>query len=113
MPRVVKAWPLLLALACAGPGQYVWIDDLPAAPAAEAYLIGPGDVISLRVYNQDAMSVKARVRPDGKVSMPFLNDVAAAGYTPEVLGQQIQSRLKDYLNVPVVTVSVDEPRPLT
>jgi polysaccharide export outer membrane protein len=92
----------------------VWVDDYPGSGSGSPsdYVIGIGDVVQVRVFNQEGMSAKARVRDDGKVSLPFLNDVAAAGYKPQVLAQQIQTRLKDYINTPVVTVSVEEERPL-
>jgi polysaccharide export outer membrane protein len=107
---------LLFALtftACAA-GKFVWVDDYqaPVEPAAayKGYVLGAGDVINVRVFNQDQMSAKERVRPDGKVSLPFLNDVVVAGYTPQVLSAQLQTRLKDFINTPVVTVTVEEPR---
>ena len=112
---------LLLALAflagCAH-GSYVWVDDFPASPTRPAaqdkgYVLSPGDIISVRVFNQEAMSATERIRSDGKVSLPFLNDVQAAGYTPQVLASQLQSRLKDFINAPVVTVSVEEQRGLS
>jgi polysaccharide export outer membrane protein len=70
-------------------------------------------VVSVRVYGQDGMGTHARIRADGKISLPFLNDVEAAGYTPQALAQQLQTRLKDYVNVPVVTVSLEESKPLS
>lgn len=101
-------------LGCASSGTYVWVDDFhPAVEASSSYkgyVLGPGDVISVRVFNQEQMSAKERVRSDGKVSLPFLNDVVVAGYTPQVLSAQLQTRLKDFINTPVVTVTVEEPR---
>jgi polysaccharide export outer membrane protein len=52
------------------------------------------------------------VRSDGKVSLPMVNDVVAAGKTPSSLGAELQVRLKEYINTPVVTVSLEEMRPL-
>lgn len=99
--------------ACANLGEYVWVHDYrdprPAA-ASNAYVLGAGDVITVRVFGQEAMSAHGKIRPDGKVSLPFLNDVQAEGYTPAVLAEQLEARLKDYVNKPVVTVSVDEQR---
>lgn len=99
-----------LLAACGGVGRYVWVDDyVPAVHSTPAdYRIQRGDLISIRVYNQDAMSVRGKVRSDGKLSMPFLNDVEVAGYTPDALTLQLQTRLKDVINAPVVTVSVEE-----
>jgi polysaccharide export outer membrane protein len=107
---------LALLGSCASVGQFVWVDALPpaeSAPADGGYVLGAGDVISVRVYNQEAMHTKARIRSDGKVSLPFLNDVTAAGYTPSALAQQLQTRLKEFFNLPVVTVALDEARPLS
>jgi polysaccharide export outer membrane protein len=105
-----------LAAACAQVGPYVWIDDY-SPPAehdrAEDYRIAPGDLLSVTVYRQEGVSVRERVRQDGKVSIPLLRDVQAAGFTPSVLAQRIQTALKDFINVPVVTVAVVETHPLT
>jgi polysaccharide export outer membrane protein len=100
---------------CGGAGKFVWVDqytDPRAAAAPKGYVLGPGDVIAVNVFNQTGMSAKARVRSDGKISLPFLNDVQAAGYEPSVLTQQLQVRLKDFVQDPVVTVSVEEERPM-
>jgi polysaccharide export outer membrane protein len=103
----------LLSLSCAA-GSYTWVDDYaPPAPPhdpGKEYVIGPGDMLSVRVFNQDQMSARERVRSDGKVGLPFLNDVAAAGFTPRALAAQLQTRLRDFINNPVVTVNVEEPR---
>ena len=105
----------VVAASCAA-GTYVWVDDynVPATPreGAKEYVIGPGDVLSVRVFNQDQMSARERVRSDGKVGLPFLNDVAAAGYTPRAFAAQLQTRLRDFINNPIVTVNVEEPRGL-
>lgn len=118
MSRSTAFWPVLAAtaglLACIrGTGPYTWVDDYtpPAAPSAKEYVIEPGDLINVRVYNQDALAGRARVRADGMISLPFLNDVQAAGSTPSSLAARLQARLKEYLLNPVVTVSLEEPRP--
>ena len=58
------------------------------------------------------MSGRARVRTDGKISLPFVNDVEAAGQTPAALARRLQSRLKEFVNNPVVTVSLEEAGPI-
>ncbi|ACL66288.1 polysaccharide export protein [Anaeromyxobacter dehalogenans 2CP-1] len=102
------------ALAACGPtGRYVRAEDLPPAPADAEYRVARGDVVGIRVWNQDNMSVeRTRVREDGRVSMPFLQDVPAAGSTPTELSQRIQTQLKTYVVNPVVTVTVVEMQPL-
>ena len=105
---------LALAPACKHTGDFVWVDDLPQTPqpAEKEYVIQPGDTLSVRVWNQDGMSAKPRVRQDGKISLPFLNDVEAAGITPNVLARRLQARLKDFIVNPVVTISLEEPKPI-
>jgi polysaccharide export outer membrane protein len=107
---------LVATLAAAGcktvDSNFVWVDRYPDPGAEVAYSISPGDVLTVRVYNQDGMSAKVKVRSDGMISLPFLNDIDAAGDTPAVLAGRIQARLKDFVVNPVVTVSLDEARPL-
>ena len=111
----VAATLLLLPAGCATSGPFVWVNDYkePPAHAQPGYVIQPGDVIQIRVFNQPDMSTKARVREDGKVSVPFLNDVVVAGQEPNDLAKQLQSKLKEFINAPVVTVSLEEARPFS
>jgi polysaccharide export outer membrane protein len=100
----------LLVVACAQGSQYLWVDQLPEAPPPDhEYRIGSGDVISVRVWQQDAMSMdRARVRDDGKLSVPFLQDVEVSGMTPGELSSRLQAKLKAYFVNPVVTVTLVE-----
>ena len=68
-------------LACSGPGKYVWADEYAEQATAEMkpYAIAAGDTIQVRVFNQEQLTSRARVRTDGKISLPLLNDVPAAG----------------------------------
>jgi polysaccharide biosynthesis/export protein len=113
---VILATTMALAAlpGCKTTGEYVWVDDLPQAkPVADKeYVIQPGDTVSVRVWGQEGMSSKAKVRPDGRISVPFANDVVAAGATPAALARTIQDKLKDFIVNPVVTVTLEEPRPL-
>jgi polysaccharide export outer membrane protein len=106
----------LAALSTACPpalGPYVWFDQYrSSAQAAGAYVVTAGDLINVRVYNQDAMSAKVRVRADGRISLPFLGDIDAAGLPPTELSKRLQTLLKEFVVNPVVTVSLEEPRAL-
>jgi polysaccharide biosynthesis/export protein len=104
-----------LAVSCAQIGPYVWMDDYTPpgdGNVAGDYRIVAGDLLAVQVYREEGLSARERVRQDGKVSVPLLGDVQAAGLSPSDLAQEIQSRLKAYINVPVVTVAVEETRPL-
>jgi polysaccharide export outer membrane protein len=86
-----------------------------AAPAAAAarpatddpnYMIGAQDVLDISVWKEPEVSRMVPVRPDGKISLPLLNDVQAAGLTPSKLAAQITESLKRFVANPQVTVIV-------
>ena len=80
-----------------------------AAAAAEAeYLIGPEDVLDISVWKNPELSRKVPVRPDGKVSLPLVNDIQAAGLTPSQLREQLAARLAEFVPTPEVAVIVQE-----
>lgn len=73
-----------------------------------AYKIGPQDVLKIDVWREDQLTRTVPVRPDGKITLPLLNDVQAVGLTPMELADVIRDGLKKYVNNPQVTVSVTE-----
>ncbi len=78
-----------------------------AAPAVPVdYLIGPDDTLHISVWKEPDMTVSLPVRPDGKISMPLLDDVQAAGMTPMQLAAALKEKLKKYIADPRVTVVV-------
>lgn len=99
---------------CKTTGEYVSVDSIAPSvpPASREDVLQAGDMISIRVWNQDSITTRARIRPDGKISLPFLDDVEASGSTPAALARRIQARLKEFIVNPVVTVSLDEARPM-
>ncbi|HZS41116.1 MAG TPA: polysaccharide biosynthesis/export family protein [Polyangia bacterium] len=79
----------------------------PATPRAE-YRIGREDVVTVEVWKDPALSAKVPVRPDGKISLPMIGDVAAEGRTAGELKVEIAERLKPFVEQPVVGVMVSE-----
>lgn len=77
-------------------------------PTDSEYRIGREDILAISVWRDPDLSRELPVRPDGKISLPLIGDVAAAGKTPRALGEEIETRLKDYLTSPSVTVIVKE-----
>ncbi len=71
-----------------------------------SYKIGPQDVLQIDVWKEPEITRSVPVRPDGKITLPLLNDVQAAGLTPMELAEAIRTELKRYINNPQVTVSV-------
>lgn len=70
------------------------------------YLIGPDDTLHVAVWKEPDLTATLPVRPDGKISMPLLNDVQAAGLTPMQLADSLTEKLKKYVTDPRVTVVV-------
>lgn len=79
-----------------------------AATTDPAYVIGADDVLNISVWKEPQITRTVPVRPDGKISLPLLNDVQAAGLTPMQLSSLITKRLKKYLADPQVTVIVTQ-----
>ncbi|MDR3538043.1 MAG: polysaccharide export protein [Acetobacteraceae bacterium] len=74
---------------------------------SEDYVIGAGDSLSVFVYrNPDLSEPGVAVRPDGRISVPLIEDIVAAGKTPTQLAREIEERLKKYIQDPNVTVIV-------
>lgn len=77
----------------------------PTQAGAE-YVIGPEDVLHVAVWKEADLTATLPVRPDGKISLPLLNDVQASGLTPQQLAASLTEKLKKYIADPRVTVVV-------
>lgn len=95
----------LFVLAGCGPSG----PSLPPAPPSSSlpsaqYLIGPGDSLNIFVWRNPELSVNVPVRPDGRISIPLVEDMVAVGKTPTILAREIEDRLSKYVTSPIVTV---------
>ncbi len=107
--RLILLAAVALSSACSHGGSYVWAKDLPASAMSDpGYLIGAGDLLMVRVWNDESLGGRAKVRSDGRISLPFLDDVAAAGMSPDALARALEVRLAGYVNAPRVTVALEE-----
>lgn len=112
MRHFVRKMVILLLVACAGPAGAVRAADvvLPAASSvAPDYVIGPGDTIQVFVWRNPDLTVTVPVRPDGKISIPLVEDMVAVGKTPTVLARDIETALSQYVKAPQVNVIVTQP----
>lgn len=92
-------------------GPFVWVTDyLAQTPAASdgSFIIGIGDNIGILVYDNERISGSTRVRSDGKIALPLINEVAVAGKTPLQVAAEVEKILRDQNLVlnPRVSVSV-------
>lgn len=107
LPALVASVTLLSASAAA---QTASASRTPAAvvPTAPEYRLVPGDKLRIEVYKDAQLSQSAQIRPDGKITMPFIGDITASDRTPSELRDAITTALKEYVNNPSVTVIVVE-----
>lgn len=91
------------------------VGTVPAAidtsGASADYRLNPGDKLTIDVYKDKDLTQSVQIRPDGKITLPLVGDVAAAGRTAMQLRDAINAGLKDYIKDPVVTVIVAETAP--
>ena len=78
-----------------------------SAPPTE-FLIGPEDVLVITVWRNQELSKEVIVRPDGKISMPLLGDIQAAGLTAQALSKHVADGLVEFMSTPTVSVQVKE-----
>lgn len=86
------------------PTQKVSADSIDQS----AYKIGPGDVLEIFVWRNPEISTSVPVRPDGKISMPLVEDMLAAGKTPSQLARDLEDVLATYIKSPTVNVIVSQ-----
>ena len=96
--------------ACPAPGSEAAAAQIAAAGrtvTTSSYVIGAGDALGISVYRAPELSMPGiPVRPDGRISIPLIPDIVAAGKTPTQLGKELEERLKEYVQDPIVTVMV-------
>lgn len=80
----------------------------PAVADESEYVIGVDDVLNVIVWRNEAFTRTVRVRPDGKITLPLINDIPASGFTPTELRRMITASLTDYVDNPRVSVIVQE-----
>ena len=90
---------------CAAPAPPMSREAEPSVVAPD-YIIGPGDSLGIFVYRYPELSMDLPVRPDGRLSMPLIPDIVAAGRTPTQLASDIEVRLREYVREPNVSVMV-------
>jgi polysaccharide biosynthesis/export protein len=84
--------------------------DSAGGPKAhdDTFIIGNDDVLSISVWKESELSKRVPVRSDGKISLPLMGEVQAAGKTPLQLESEISNKLKNYITAPEVSVIVEQ-----
>jgi polysaccharide export outer membrane protein len=84
------------------------VAQAPAPAGTDEYRLGPGDKLRIEVYKDPQLSQSVQIRPDGKITLPLIGDLEAAGRAPIELRDTIATSLKEYITNPTVTVIVVE-----
>jgi len=79
----------------------------PAKPPEEFYIIGAGDSIGVNVWKEPSLSGSVRVRPDGYVTLPLINEVQVVGLTTAQLRKLLEEKYKEFTTDPFVTIRVE------
>lgn len=93
---------MLVLVGCAGS----MAPPVQKTPITTNYTIGPGDTLMIYVRDNPDLSMSIPVRPDGKMSIPLVQDMEAAGKTPAKLADDLEGALSEYIRNPLVTVVV-------
>lgn len=107
---------LLSAAGCASNVAFTWYKEIPNADWKtdnQEYVIGVGDTINIRVYEQDGLSASLRIRRDGRIALPLVGELIVAGKHPTELAREVEARLKEFVVAPRVTVNVETSQPVT
>jgi polysaccharide biosynthesis/export protein len=99
--------PQKLAVPAAAP-RAAGLGPVAAIAPPPEYVIGPNDTLSVLFWRDKDMSADVVVRPDGNITLPLLNDIRAAGLTPEQLRERILAEARRYIEDPSPTVVVKE-----
>jgi polysaccharide export outer membrane protein len=105
MARVASVAALVVLVGCGG-GQTLPPANAVSYNPSPDYFIGPLDSLSIFVWRNPELSQTVPVRPDGRISIPLVQDLAAAGKTPTQLASDIETQLKKFVQDPIVTVIV-------
>jgi len=97
---------VLLTLAACSGGQTLPPAEAEKPVASPDYQIGPLDTLNIFVWRNPELTQSVPVRPDGRISVPLIEDLQAAGKTPTELARDIEAQLKKFVRDPIVTVIV-------
>ncbi len=108
--RVRVLAPLVFIAGCSSICPQIPADEkqtfLGVRPEEGGYVIQPNDQLQIEVWQNQQLTRQARVRPDGKITMPLVNDVSAAGETVPQFQKTLTERLKTYIKDPIVSITV-------
>jgi len=104
--KSILVWLIVVAAIWALP---VWAQNKEAAPAPSSqadYVVGPGDVLDISVWKEEALTKSLVVLPDGYIHFPLIGEIRAAGKTVEQIREEIKQKISVYAPDPVLSVEV-------
>ena len=111
LTRMTACGAALLLAACATTGPAPVLPEAAQPAGGTDYIIAPGAVLNVFVWQHPDLSTTVPVRPDGKISTPLVEDMVAAGKTPTELARDMEEVLARYIRQPTVNVIVQSAAP--
>lgn len=103
-----KSWMALLLISILMTASLLWSADQPPTTTTEDYIIGPGDVIEISVWKNEALTKLVTVLPDGKIHFPLIGEVVVGGKTLVDLENELKQRITKFVPAPNLTVMVQQ-----
>jgi polysaccharide export outer membrane protein len=116
--KILSSWFILCVFLASCAGSIPSVETLEIYEKTEqskqnsndSYVIGPSDILAINLWKEPELSIQTAVRLDGKISLPLVNDIKAAGLSCAALRSQLIENYKDYVEVPEVSVTLVESR---
>ncbi len=96
----------MLGVLAACTSGYVTVDEATPEDTSPEYLIGPGDTLQIFIWGNSDLSATVPVRPDGRITVPLVEDLVASGRSSTQLARELEVHLAEYVKNPVVSVVV-------
>jgi len=105
----LKHLPAMLICCILITASHLWAADQIPSKATQDYTVGPGDVLDISVWNNEALTKSVTVLPDGKFHFPLIGEVIASGKTLDTLKKELKNKINVYEPNPVLSVMVQKP----
>ena len=103
-----KRWMALVLICVFMTASLLWADNQSPSITTEDYIIGPGDVLDISVWKNEALARQVAVLPDGKIHFPLIGEVVVGGKTLNDLEKDLKQRVSKFVSAPNLTVMVQE-----
>jgi len=105
---IQKSWMALILIITLITAAPLWAGDQAPNPSTQDYIVGPGDVLDISIWDNDALSKLVTVLPDGKIHFPLIGEVVVGGKTLVDMEKELKKRIGTFVPSPDLTVMVQQ-----